>query len=94
MFEEHLFFHIARGVPFDWTAWEDPRKLPVGVAALVSFLIGWAGAIVGMYQVWYTGPVAAKVGEYGADIGSWLAIAFTGLTFPPLRVLELKYIGR
>lgn len=94
MFEEHVLFHIARGVRFDWAAWEDKKKLPVGGAALLSFLIGWAGAIIGMYQVWYTGPLAAKVGGYGGDIGAWLAIGFTAVTFPPLRYLELKYVGR
>lgn len=93
--EEDIIFHKARGIRFDWTAWEDKKKLPIGAAALLSFLIGWAGAIIGMYQVWYTGPLAAKVGGgYGGDIGAWLAIAFTSVTFPPLRYLELKRMGR
>ncbi|KAL9100878.1 MAG: hypothetical protein Q9163_003805 [Psora crenata] len=93
--EEHLIFRALRGVPFDWTAWEDKKRLPVGIAALISWLIGWAGAIIGMYQVWYEGPVAAKVGGgHGGDIGAWLAIAFTCITYPPLRYLELKKFGR
>lgn len=91
--EEHLIFRRRRG--FAWTKWEDRKHLPIGVAALVSFLIGWAGAIIGMYQVWYTGPVAHRVGDgYGADIGIWLGIGFTVVVFPPLRYLELKTIGR
>lgn len=92
--EEHLIFHKARGVRFDWTAWEDKKKLPLGAAALLAFLTGWAGAIIGMDQVWYTGPVASKVGGSGADIGIWLAIALTSVTFPPLRYWELKKLGR
>lgn len=44
--EEDVLFNRCRG--YDWTIWNDWRKLPVGVAAGVSFLIGWAGAIVGM----------------------------------------------
>lgn len=92
--EEHLLFHKLRGVPFDWTAWEDKKRLPVGAAALFAWLVGWAGAIVGMYQVWYTGPVAPKIGGYGGDIGAWMAIAFAGVVFPPLRYLELKKFGR
>lgn len=92
--EEHFLFHIVRGVPFDWTAWEDKKKLPVGVAALTAWLIGWAGAIIGMSQVWYQGPVAVIIGGYGGDIGAWLSIAFTGIAYPPLRYVELKLVGR
>ena len=92
--EEHVIFHKLRGVPFDWSAWEDKKRPPVGIAALISFFIGWAGAIVGMDQVWYQGPVGSKIGGYGGDIGAWLAIAFTCVAYPPLRYLELKKFGR
>ena len=94
MLEEHILFRKLRGVGFDWTAWEDKARLPLGIAALLAFLIGWAGAIIGMYQAWYAGPVATHIGGYGADIGAWLAIAFTCVTFPPMRWLELKLVGR
>lgn len=90
---EHLIFRRTRG--FDWTRWEDKSYLPIGFAALTAFLIGWVGAIIGMYQAWYVGPVAKLVGDgTGADIGIWLGISFTLVTFPPLRWLELKYVGR
>ena len=92
--EEHLIFHKARGIKFDWTAWEDKKRLPIGFAALLAYLIGWAGSIIGMSQVWYVGPVAKKVGGFGGDIGLWLAIGFTGVTFPLFRYLELKKFGR
>ncbi|KAG8533861.1 uncharacterized protein KY384_001602 [Bacidia gigantensis] len=87
---EHLVFHKLKGKGFDWTAWEDKARLPIGAAALFSWLVGWAGAIIGMEQVWYQGPVALKVGNYGGDIGEWLAIAFAGVVYLPLRWLELK----
>lgn len=90
--EEHVIFR--RGIGFDWTAWEDKARLPLGIAALTAFLTGWAGAIIGMAQTWYIGPVAEKVGGIGADIGTWLGIAFTLVLFPPLRYLELKKFGR
>ena len=90
--EEHLIFKPRLG--FDWSAWEDRKILPVGIAALIAFLVGWAGAIIGMYQVWYVGPVAAKVGGIGADIGIWIGCAFTLTVFPPLRYWELKKFGR
>ncbi|KAL8810884.1 MAG: hypothetical protein Q9200_002232 [Gallowayella weberi] len=92
--EEHLIFHKLRGVPFDWAAWEDKKQLPVGAAALFAWLVGWAGAIIGMSQYWYTGPVASKIGGSGGDIGAWLSIAFAGAVYPGLRYLELKKYGR
>ena len=91
---EHLVYHKLRGVAFDWSAWQDPKRLPIGVAALSSFLAGWAGAIVGMEQVWWQGPIALKVGNYGGDVGTWLSIGFTSLCFLPLRYLELRIVGR
>ena len=90
--EEHVIFR--RNVGFDWTKWEDQKYLPLGFAALLAFLIGWAGAIIGMFQAWYVGPVASLVGGVGADIGIWLGVAFTMVTFPPLRWLELKKVGK
>ncbi|KAI4167900.1 MAG: hypothetical protein LQ343_006823 [Gyalolechia ehrenbergii] len=90
--EEHVIFR--RGVGFDWTAWEDKKRLPLGIAALTAFLVGWAGAIIGMAQTWYIGPVGEKVGGVGADIGTWLGIAFALILFPPLRYWELKKFGR
>ncbi|KAI4117693.1 MAG: hypothetical protein LQ345_002117 [Seirophora villosa] len=88
--EEHLLFRRRPG--FDWTAWEDRKRLPLGFAALIAFLAGWVGAIVGMHQTWYVGPVAAMVG--GADIGTWLGVAFASVLFPPLRHVEMKKFGR
>jgi len=44
--------------------------LPIGLAALVAFLVGSAGSILCMAQVWYTGPISKLVGEYGGDVSS------------------------
>ena len=68
--EEHLIFRKARGLSWVWENWNEPRKLPIGIAALVAFLIGWVGAILCMAQVWYIGPIAATVGDFGADVSS------------------------
>lgn len=43
-----------------WTNWNSPGKLPVGLAALGAFGIGWCGAILSMYQVWWVGPIALR----------------------------------
>ncbi|KAL9003021.1 MAG: hypothetical protein Q9188_004085 [Gyalolechia gomerana] len=90
--EEHIIFRRNQG--FDWAAYEDKTKLPVGVAALISFLVGWVGPILGMYQVWWTGPVARYMGDTGGDLGIWLGMAFTAVVFPPLRFVELRQIRR
>ncbi|KAF2138366.1 uncharacterized protein K452DRAFT_92629 [Aplosporella prunicola CBS 121167] len=79
---------------YDWAAWQDRAALPLGIAALVAFLVGWAGAILSMAQVWYVGPIAATVGEYGADMGNYVGFAWAALVFPPLRWWELKRFGR
>jgi len=88
-----LFRRVGAGGPgFDWTKWQDKQYLPIGYAALVSFLLGWVGAILGMYQVWYTGPLAVLAGY--ADVGTWVGTGFTIVSFVPLRWLELKFVGR
>lgn len=79
---------------YDWTAWDRREKLPWGIAALVAFLVGWVGAILCMAQVWYIGPIAKLVGEYGADMGNYVGFAWAALVFPPLRWFELKRMGR
>ncbi|KAJ6143809.1 hypothetical protein N7471_003262 [Penicillium samsonianum] len=88
--EEHTIFRQRRG--YDWSQWNCRDKLPLGIAAGVAFLIGWAGAIVGMSQAYYIGPIAQMAS--GADLGLWLGAGFTAMFFPPLRALELKFIGR
>lgn len=65
---EHFVFRAKNG--FEWKFWDDREKLPLGLAAIVAFLVGWAGAIVCMAQVWYIGPIARLVGDYGADVSA------------------------
>ena len=65
---EEIF--IFRGSSWHWDAWNQKESLPHGYAALIAFLIGWAGAILSMAQVWYIGPFARMVGVYGADVST------------------------
>lgn len=90
--EEHLIFRRSRG--FDWAAWSDRSKLPLGLAAFTAFVIGWVGAIMSMYQVYYVGPIAKLVSEDGADLGIWVGSSLAMLVFPPLRWFELRQFGR
>ncbi|EAQ88638.1 hypothetical protein CHGG_05257 [Chaetomium globosum CBS 148.51] len=48
--EEHVLFRWNH--EFDWSMWERKQYLPVGISALIAFLLGWVGAILGMYQAW------------------------------------------
>ena len=80
---------------YNLSAWDQPSKLPWGAAAVLSLLIGYlAGGVTGMAQTWYIGPIAAKFGGYGGDVGVFLSGVFTLITYPPLRMLEKKYTGR
>lgn len=49
--EEHIIFRNWRKIGWNWEAWNDRQKLPLGAAALTAFLIGWVGAILSMAQV-------------------------------------------
>lgn len=88
--EEQLIFHRKR--KWNWHQWENKEYLPQGWAALISFLLGWGAAIPGMSQAWYVGPLSQLTA--GADLGMWLGFGMTMLTFPPLRYIELKHLGK
>lgn len=68
------------GQSYDWTLWDQPEKLPHGIAATIAFLVGWAGAILCMAQAWYNGPIARLVGEHGADVSLPCDLRYSGDT--------------
>ncbi|RMZ90208.1 hypothetical protein DV736_g2575, partial [Chaetothyriales sp. CBS 134916] len=82
-----------RRLALDWTAWDDRGKLPIGIAALMAFLVGWAGAILCMAQAWYVGPIARLVGEYGADMGNYVGFCWAAAVYPGLRWWEIRKWG-
>lgn len=44
--------------------------MPIGIANLLANGFGVAGAVVGMAEVWYTGPLGKKAGGmFGTDLG-------------------------
>lgn len=80
---------------YDLHVWDTPEKLPWGVSAVMALLSGYlAGGVPGMAQTWYVGPIAAKFGTYGGDVGVPLSAAITLLVYPTLRYFERKYTGR
>lgn len=72
MVEERYIFRRHAG--YNWAAWRDPSKLPIGAAGFTAFAVGWVGAILCMAQVWYIGPIAGLVGKYGADVCGVLVV--------------------
>lgn len=58
--EEDLLFNRGRG--YDWALWNNRQMLPVGIAAGAAFILGWAGALVGMVStsliLWQIGYLA------------------------------------
>ncbi|KAG6333320.1 hypothetical protein ID866_5768 [Astraeus odoratus] len=95
--EEHFIFRRPGGQlgVYNLVDWDNPSKLPLGFAGILAECFGVVGAVVGMAQVWYTGPIGKKAGAtYGTDLGFELAAAFSGVTYPPLRWLEIKMTGR
>ncbi|EJD03007.1 uncharacterized protein FOMMEDRAFT_156365 [Fomitiporia mediterranea MF3/22] len=96
MAEEHFIFRRKGGRlgGYDLEAYDDRNKLPLGVAGVMAGCCGVLGAIVGMSEKWYVGPIAAKIGPAGADLGFELAAVFAAVTYPPLRWLEIQLTGR
>jgi purine-cytosine permease-like protein len=90
--EEEFIFRRKRG-GYDWSAWNNRNLLPIGIAALVAFLVGWVGAVLGMWQAYFTGPLGKLVGE-GIDFGMPVSAGWAGIIYPGLRWLELRIIGR
>ena len=73
----------------------NPSALPPGIAAVIAFGFGVMGAILGMAQVWFTGPIGALCGaEFGGDVGFELAFAFSTTSYIVMRTVEKSYFKR
>jgi purine-cytosine permease-like protein len=51
LFIEHFYFRPRIG-GYDLTAWQDPKRLPMGLAGTASLLIGIGFSFLGMAQTW------------------------------------------
>jgi NCS1 nucleoside transporter family len=96
IFEEHYIFRKGKFSNYNVAeTWNKKAGVPIGLAALASFGFGVMGAVLGMSQTWYIGVLGRSFGgPFGGDIGFELSGAFTAVTFPVFRWLELKYFHR
>lgn len=69
--EEHFLFRRPGGRlgGYNLDDWDSPSKLPLGIAGILAGCCGIAGAVVGMNEVWYIGPIGAKTGDLGFEVG-------------------------
>jgi len=94
LFSEHVIFRKMNFANYDLDAWNDPSRLPVGIAAGLAFSIGIIAWVMGMVETWYEGPLGKLIGTSGGDIANEFTFAVTALVFIPARFLEKRYIGR
>ncbi|KAM7206790.1 purine-cytosine permease [Rhypophila sp. PSN 637] len=88
---EHFVFRRGFGgyVPEDYT---NPSALPPGIAATLAICFGILGTVLGMSQVWFTGPISKLAGN--GDIGFELAFGVSSVVYIALRAVEKSYFGR
>ncbi|KAH8892156.1 hypothetical protein GQ53DRAFT_647181 [Thozetella sp. PMI_491] len=93
VFLEDKWFRRHSG--YDLDAWDNPKALPIGAAAVLTLVIGYcAGGVPGMDQTWFVGPIAAAFGGIGGDVGIYLAFVISIIVYLPLRTLEIRLTGR
>ncbi|CAF0721924.1 unnamed protein product [Adineta steineri] len=96
--EEHLLFRRYSFKNYNFDIWNNRKSLSIGIAAILSGLVGAVGIALGMTQTWFTGPIANAIagdsGEQGADVGLELVFVFTAVSFPLFRSIELYFIRK
>ncbi|CAF0974111.1 unnamed protein product [Adineta steineri] len=98
VFEDHLIFRRCSFKNYNFNICDNRKKLPIGLAAILSSFVGIVGIALGMSQTWFSGPIAKAIangsGERGANVGFIFGFIFTGIVFPLFRFIELYFVGR
>ncbi|KAI0870545.1 permease for cytosine/purines, uracil, thiamine, allantoin-domain-containing protein [Hypoxylon argillaceum] len=84
---EHFVFRKADPNLYVPEHWDQPRKLPTGISAILAAGLSFGLVVPCASQVWYTGPLAATTG----DIGFEVAFVLSAILYVPIRWLELKW---
>ncbi|KAH8658531.1 permease for cytosine/purines, uracil, thiamine, allantoin-domain-containing protein [Ilyonectria robusta] len=92
LIEDRVF---RRHEGYNLMAWDQPNKLPWGLAAVTALIAAYCGGgVPGMSQTWFVGPIAAKFGGDGGDVGIYMSAAITIVWYPIARYFEKKYTGK
>ncbi|KAJ7056205.1 permease for cytosine/purines, uracil, thiamine, allantoin-domain-containing protein [Mycena amicta] len=75
---------------YNISAWDNPRALPTGIAALLSFLLSFGLIVPCMAQSFFLGPIAALFGGKGGDIGLLVGFFSACLFYAGLRTVERR----
>ncbi|TVY68988.1 Purine-cytosine permease fcyB [Lachnellula suecica] len=94
VFSEHYVFRKNNFANYDLEGWNDPAKLPLGIAGFTAFALGVVAWVMGMVQTWYVGELSRRIGSGGGDVANQLCFVVSLLSYIPARYLELKYVGR
>ncbi|KAI1297495.1 permease for cytosine/purines, uracil, thiamine, allantoin-domain-containing protein [Xylaria venustula] len=84
---EHFVFRKANPASYVPEHWDQPRKLPTGISAILAVGLSFGLIVPSASQVWYTGPLAVTTG----DIGFEVALVLSPILYVPIRWLELKW---
>lgn len=88
---EHFVFRKNDFSRYDLAVFDQSGRLPVGIAALLSFLCAFGMIVPCMSQAWYVGPIADKgTGDIGIIVGSAIVV----LVYPVFRTVELAVFKR
>ena len=76
--------------------YDQAKRLPPGFAAVTGFCFGVIGAVMGMSQLWFIGPIGKMIGlpEHGGDVGFELAFAFAAIAYTVTRYFEKRHFKR
>ncbi|KUJ17252.1 nucleoside transporter [Mollisia scopiformis] len=90
---ENFWFRPRNG-GYDLEGWQDQDGMPLGIAGCSSLAVGLGVSFLGMDQTWFIGPAARAIGPEGGDLGNYITLMAVVLTYPPLRLLEIKFTKR
>ena len=88
---EHFVFRRGRFDLYDIENWDQPRRLPLGIAATLAFICAFGIIIPSMSQAFYQGPIA-KAGT--GDIGVYAGGAMAALVYGVLRTIEKRLASK
>lgn len=81
----------AKGT-YDLRIWDNRSKLPVGYAALLSWVVGIPCVTAGMAQTWWVGWVAKRIEGGKGDIGFILGFCACFIVYLPARCVVLYFL--